>query len=62
MIGNYEPRVAALRDLEATGEIRLLTPDIRLGLAELDQRLGHFEILEADLTLAPTALFSQRFL
>ena len=49
MIGNYEPRLASMRDLEATGEVRLLSPEIRLGLAELGQRLGDFRKLENDL-------------
>ena len=49
MIGNYEPRLASMRDLEATGEVRLLSPEIRLGLAELGQRLGDFQKLEDDL-------------
>jgi len=48
-IGGYEPRVAALKDLEATGEVRLLSPEIRLGVAELSQRLGEFRRLEDDL-------------
>ena len=38
-----------MRDLEATGEVRLLSPEIRLGLAELGQRLGDFRKLENDL-------------
>jgi hypothetical protein len=47
-IGTYEPRVTALRDLESTGELRLLSTDIRRAISEFNRRLGHLERLELD--------------
>ena len=47
-IGTYEPPVTAIRDLETSGELRLLSPEIRRGISEFNRSLGHLEKAEAD--------------
>jgi hypothetical protein len=55
-IGSYQPRLTALRDLETSGEIRLLTPVVRRSIAEFSRRLGDLETIEADFTTSQQGL------
>ena len=55
-MGAYEPPLTALRDIETSGEIRLLTPEIRRAIAEFNRHLSHHMTVEADFTTSQQGL------
>jgi hypothetical protein len=48
IIGTFAPRLSSLRDLQTSGEVSILSADVRIGLAELDQSLDELIDLEDD--------------
>lgn len=47
---NYAPQLTALADLRSSDQLRVLTPEVRRGIADLDRRMADHERLQADLT------------
>jgi hypothetical protein len=56
LVAGYEPRLAALRDLQTSDQLRVLAPQVRRGIAELDRRLGELERVEDDFTRSQQGL------
>ena len=48
LMGSFEPRLTALRELESTDQLQLLTPEVRRAIAELNRRLSDWDRVEND--------------
>ena len=56
IIGTFAPRLSSLRDLQTSGEVSILSAEVRIGLAGLDQSLDELTSLEDDLTRSQQGL------
>jgi len=53
----YEPRLTAIRDLEASGQLQILAPTVRAAIAELTRRVADLDEAQADFATSQSSLF-----
>ena len=56
LIGSFRPQLAALSDIQTADQVRLLTPEVRREIAELDRALVELAGVEDDFTRSQQSL------